>query len=74
VPAVMHAPIKRAVGRRNFERGIGGKLMRLRCGFGRSFLMREGHDVGGEVMGVLASSFWSETPAEVLEISEHFSM
>jgi hypothetical protein len=36
--------------------------------------MREGHDVGGEVMGVLASSFWSETPAEVLEISEHFSM
>jgi hypothetical protein len=36
--------------------------------------MREGHDVGGEVMGTLASSFWSETSAVVLEVSEHFSL
>jgi hypothetical protein len=70
VPAVIRAPRKREAGRWNFERGIDGNLIRGRDGFGRW----EDHDVGGEVMGVLTSSFWSETSAEVLEVSEHFSL
>jgi hypothetical protein len=69
VPAVIKSPIKRAVGGRNFDRGTDGKLMWVRW-----VLRREVHGVVGEVMGVLASSFWNEMSAEVLEVSEHFSL
>jgi hypothetical protein len=70
VPAVIRAPRRREAGRWNFERGVDGNLIRGRDGFGGW----EDHDVGGEVMGVLTSSFWGETSAEVLEVSEHFSL
>lgn len=69
VPAVMQAPMERAAGRRNFERGMGWKSI-----LGTWVLRREVHGARGSVMEALASSFWSEMSAEVLEVSEHFSL